>query len=407
MEYFLGVLRLIMKYVPKSVKYEFARKFGNVSFKAREIGDFHFLDKQLLWLFIKLNDLEKAEKILSDHANELGFLRLVEKVERCKAFGNDADQRRLDYKEKDFERILKVNQDLIQRFPDDFLLHDRMARNYLAGGYRGKARRHFSQSLKLQRKQKLSEGKTGLIVFVSMPRSGTGFSCDALMNGLGLSNLRLQIQFIDAWFPDYGIFAFPDYVASPEFLPMPDGFVDGHAAALEPNLWNLSLITDKLVVNFRDPRQTLISWAHFMEYLRFTGNVSGLMEYQLPDGYFQWTFNKQLDWQIENYFVPVNIEWIRGWLKADENSDFPCEIHFSRHEVLALDPKRHFQEILSFYGLPEENFSYPQNPEFKSKTHKRKGATNEWKQVLSTEQIQRINELIPEEWFERFKWPRM
>ena len=70
---------------------------------------------------------------------------------------------RLNYKEKDFECILKVNQDLIKRFPDDFLLHDRMARNYLAGGYQNKARFHFVESLKLQRKKKLNEGETGLI----------------------------------------------------------------------------------------------------------------------------------------------------------------------------------------------------------------------------------------------------
>jgi len=395
-----------MKFFPKSVKYGVARKIGNISFYLRDIGNAHFLDKYLLLLFIKLNDIEKAERVISDHDDELDYVRSVLAVERCKEFGINTNPQRLDYTEEGNRRIIKVNQDFIQRFPDDFLLHDRMARDYLAGGYRQKARWHFSQSLKLQRKQKVIRGKTGLIVFVSMPRSGTGFSCDALMNGLGLSNLRLQIQFIDAWFPDYGIFAFPNYVASPEFSPMPDGFVDGHAAALEPNLWNLSLITDKLIVNFRDPRQALISWAYYMEYLRFTGNVSGLMEYQIPDEYFQWPFEKQLDWQIQNYFVPVNISWIGGWLRADEDQSFPCEIHFSRYEVLAENPKRYFQEILSFYGLPEENFTYPPKPQFKAKTHKRKGATNEWKQVLSKKQVQHIDDLIPEEWFERFNWAK-
>jgi hypothetical protein len=405
-----GLLKLLRKwmtnYVPQSIKYAIARKIGNVSFKVREIWNIHFLDKQLLWLFIKLHELEKAEKIISDHNNELDYLRFIEKVERYKAFGDDFNQGRLDYEEEDFKRILKVNQDLIQQFPNDFLLHDRMARNYLSGGYRQKAKWHFCQSLKLQRKQNLSEGKTGLIVLISMPRSGTGFSGTALMNGLGLNNLNNQYQFVDAWFPDYGIFTFPDYLAHHNFSPMPDGFVDGHAAALESNLWNLPLITDKLIVNFRDPRQAIISWVHYMEYLRFSGNIGGLMEYQLPDGYFKWSLDQQLDWQIENYFVPVNIEWIKGWLQADEDPEFPCKIHFSIFEVLAQDPKRYFQQILTFFNLPENKFTYPQKPTFKPKTHLRKGKIDEWKDVLNNEQIQKINNLIPEEWFERFNWEK-
>jgi len=142
-----------------------------------------------------------------------------------------------------------------------------------------------------------------------------------------------------------------------------------------------------------------------MEYLRFTGNVSGLIEYQIPDGYFQWSFEQQLNWQIEGYFVPVNIEWINGWLRADKNPDFPCKIFFSQHEILAQDQEKYFQDFLSFYGLPEEKFTHPQKPKFKAKSHKRKGSTDEWKQILSREQVRKINALIPEAWFERFNWP--
>ena len=140
MKVLFKLLRLLTNYVPQSVKYALARKIGNVSFKVREIGNVHFLDKQLLWLFIKLYELEKAEKIISDHGNELYYLRFLDKIERSKAFGNDFIQNRLDYEEDDFKRILKVNQDLIQQFPNDFLLHDCMAKNYLSGGYQEKAK---------------------------------------------------------------------------------------------------------------------------------------------------------------------------------------------------------------------------------------------------------------------------
>ena len=129
------------------------------------------------------------------------------------------------------------------------------------------------------------------------------------------------------------------------------------------------------------------------------------MQYQYPDGFFHWPIDKKIDWQIDNYYVPADIEWISGWLKADTDPDFPCEIHFSKFEDLVHNPKKYFQDILSFYGLPEEKFTYPKKPRFKLKTQFRKGSTDEWREVLNKEQIQKINALIPEAWFERFNWP--
>ncbi len=394
-----------MKYIPRWVKYALAKKIAFTIFQIRSISNFYIFDRFLLSLLLKLNDTNNIKRVISDHREEVDYCRFYEHIERFEALGANANDIRLDFEEGKYQQVLKVNEDLIHKFSDDYLLHDRLARNYIAGGYREKAKHHFSQSLKLQRKQKCFKGKTGLIVLVTMPRSGTGFVSNALVNGYGLKDLSSEIQYVDAWFPEYGVFAFPGYVAHSKFSPMPDGIVTAHAAALKPNLWTLALITDKLIVNFRDPRQALISWVYYMEYIRFTGNISGLMEYQFPDGYFQWSLEKKIDWQIENYFIPVNLEWIKGWLKADEDPEFPCEILFTQHEVLAMNPRKYFQQILSFYGLSEEKFIFPLEPQFKTKTHKRKGATDEWRQVLSREQVQKINEVIQKEWFERFNWP--
>jgi hypothetical protein len=178
-----------------------------------------------------------------------------------------------------------------------------------------------------------------------------------------------------------------------------------HAGAIEANLKTLPLITDKILVIIRDIRQSVVSKVAYSDYLRYSGNISALLQYQYPNGFFHWTIDKKIDWQIDNYYVPADIEWISGWLKADSDPDFPCEIHFSKFEDLAHDPKKYFQDILSFYGLPEEKFTYPKKPRFKQKTHLRKGSTDEWREVLNKEQIQKINEAIPESWFEKFNWP--
>jgi hypothetical protein len=75
--------------------------------------------------------------------------------------------------------------------------------------------------------------------------------------------------------------------------------------ALKSNLWKLSMITDKLIVNLRDPRQQLISFYHYIDFLSIRVNFTGLMQYQIPDGYFLWSMEKKLNWQIENHCVIV------------------------------------------------------------------------------------------------------
>ena len=43
-------------------------------------------------------------------------------------------------------------------------------------------------------------------------------------------------------------------------------------------------------------------------------------------------------------------------------------------------------------------------PNFKSKTHLRKGQTDEWQKILSKSQIKKINDSMPKRWFKKFNW---
>ncbi len=402
----IKILNIIRQKTPRSAKVFSAKILISFLFFLQKIVNNNSIDIYLIELLFKIHDFERVKLLISGHGEEVYYCRFKEKIERFKALGANADNVRLDFDAKKYQKLLEVNEELIHQFPDDYLLHDRMARNYLAGGYQRKATKYIALSLKLQRKQKNLEEKTGVIFFISMPRSGTGFVSKALENGLGLKNLGSEIRFVDAWFPDYGIIEFPNYVADYGFNPMPDGFVNAHTAALKPNLWIISLITDKIIVNFRDPRQALISWVHYMEYLRFTGNFSALIQYRIPDGYFEWSIHKQIDWQINEYFIRVNVEWIRGWIEADNNPEFPCKIYFSLFENLVHNPRKYFQEIVSFYGISEDKFVHPEKPSFKSKSHLRKGSVDEWRSVLSKKQIEDVNRSIPADWFDKFNWER-
>tara|TARA_B110000008_G_scaffold119766_1_gene122447 strand:+ start:1654 stop:2856 length:1203 start_codon:yes stop_codon:yes gene_type:complete len=399
-------MNLLKNHFTRSLKRFFAVKISGVVFLSRKIIRINYVDTKLLWILLRLNRIDKAIKIISDHDNEVEFMRLKEEISRRKVFGDDFEDRRLDFNKKDFQSVISINQELINQFPDDYLLYDRMARNYIAGGYRHKAKFFLSKSISIQRAQKIKNCETGLIVFITMPRSGTGYVGNSLMSGLGLKNLNSEIPYIDSWFPDYGIIPFPDYLSYPNFTPMKNGYLHAHSPAIEPNLWSLSLITDRIIVNFRDPRQALLSWVYYMEYLRFTGNLSALIDYKIPDGYFEWTIDKQIDWQINEYFMPINVKWINGWIEADKNPEFSCKIYFSLFENLVNNPRKYFQEILSFYGISENKFVYPEKPTFKGKTHIRKGRTDEWRVALSKKQIEAINKIIPEEWFDKFNWER-
>ena len=81
---------------------------------------------------------------------------------------------------------------------------------------------------------------------------------------------------------------------------MPDGVLGTHAGAIEANLKTLPLITDKILVIIRDIRQSVVSKVAYSEYLRYSGNITALLQYQYTDGFFHWPIDKKIDWQIDN-----------------------------------------------------------------------------------------------------------
>jgi len=401
----------ISRYIPNKIKIILSKKITGILFSLRNSTSIYFFDKFLISLCFKSNEFEKVKKIITNHKNNVQYAYFLEKVLRYEAleydtYGNAIERdRMLCFNQLKYDGLIKENIQLSKNFPDDHFIHDRLARNYVAGGYIKKAKFHFSESLKLQRKEKILKGQPGLIVLASMNRAGTTFVSNSIVDGLKLKLVNMPYH--DVFYPDYTMIHLPSYATHWKFLPMPDGFWNGHIPATEPNLLCLSLVTDKIIVNFRDPRQQLISFIHHLEYLRAKGEFFGVIQYQTPEEYFTWSLEKKLDWQIENGCVPSSIKWIEGWMKAAKDPQFHCEVLFCQQNTLAQNPKKYFEDILSFYGIPENKFKYPSNPKFKGKSFSlRSGQTDEWKKVLKTEQIKKIENLIPESWFQQFNWDR-
>jgi len=112
-------------------------------------------------------------------------------------------------------------------------------------------------------------------------------------------------------------------------------------------------------------------------------NPYGIVVEQHP-----WAIHRVLSHYVNGYMRPYFFLDVKGSLKLKK--------------ISVLARFKLCRRIIGAYHDYQKEFS-----EFKAKTHKRKGSTNEWKQVLSKDQVQNIDELIPEEWFERFNWARI
>ena len=296
-------------------------------------------------------------------------------------------------------------QKLINTFPKSEKAHFIYGNVLTMKGNALDAIKYFHISKKIQLQASRENGNVGLLFIASMPRSGTGFTLRSLSEGLSIPDGRnLSTNSLDVtscWFPNY-IISPPSYATKKQDIP--NNIVSSHPSASIENLSVLNLITDKIVVNVRDPRQALLSWIHYMNYFRHTNNIWGVLEANLPDNYFLLSLEKQIDYQIDKFYLPVIIDWIKGWLEAEQNTSFYPEILFTQYEELTKNSKSYFDTILNFYKISKNDFIYPNKPQFKSNTHIRKGKTDEWLNIFTPSQIDRASKMIPKQLYKKFKW---
>ncbi|MEG4283602.1 tetratricopeptide repeat protein [Microcoleus sp. A006_D1] len=326
------------------------------------------------------------------------------------------------------ERAINCYQEVIRLNPEHILTHTKLAqlqpnssvlsnfqlgKNFLLEGNRGEAMRTWHHANQLRFAEVKSKGVVGSILLCSLPKSGTVYINNSLAKGLGLlsgklSPLRQWIEFY--WSDELG---FNIEIKSPaeEIFNRPI-LSSLDTVHMIPNQWNLfaiSLMFDRLVVNVRDPRQSLISWIEHIK--RFSANNNTQIEM-----YRIWTVNEffqseslknEIDFQLENengYFFKA-IKWIEGWLDASKDPDFYPEILLTKFEDLATNPKAFFEKVLDFYEIEKSSFTFPEPPQFKEGTHYRKGRTDEWREVFTPEQKEKATKMIPQRLLDKFGWP--
>jgi hypothetical protein len=100
--------------------------------------------------------------------------------------------------------------------------------------------------------------------------------------------------------------------------------------------------------------------------------------------------------------LPDAIAWIDGWIKAGSR----LTVHFTTYEEFIRDKQTFIDKILALYGGDTRFFDAQQALQEHAGTdyHRRRGLIDEWKEVLTREQVTAVNRLIPDYFWSKFGW---
>ena len=231
------------------------------------------------------------------------------------------------------------------------------------------------------------------IMLNTVEKSGSVFIRQALVRGLGMPKGSIDVREI-RW---------PLREVSEDLLKekIEDRCViQGHFFPYTDNIAVFSRNLDKIILNFRDPRASTLSYYHHVnkrEELRHYENP-------LPDKYWEMSEEEKLNYQIEHY-IPSVIKWINMWKEIENNKDYNIRFLWTTCEELVRDPDGLFKRILDFYEIQHERFAPPLPPKI-GVNNFRKGDNTEWQRVFSSAQKERCRFLIPDEFFDEYGWTR-
>jgi hypothetical protein len=235
------------------------------------------------------------------------------------------------------------------------------------------------------------------IVFVSLPKAASSWMTQALATGLGTGHHHIAVS----TFPTNAIDAFALEKVVREGLVTQD-----HIEASPFNLQALRALAPRFVVNLRDPRPALLSFAHFLAHRHAQGrSPAGLLRVHPapPVELMTEPIEVQLDWYIE-WHLPVWVLWIEAWVQVVETTR-ELDILMIDYGELVDDEERQLRRILRFMGIPQGRFVMPALERSMAGTTFRRGEPGEWLQVYSEAQRTRAAAKMPAALISRFGWP--
>ncbi|TAE90941.1 MAG: tetratricopeptide repeat protein, partial [Verrucomicrobia bacterium] len=313
---------------------------------------------------------------------------------------------------KQYEKSISYCRKAVALFSENINFRYLMADLLIVTGKLDEGRKCYYDLAKIKLNKERVGGKIGTVFLCILPKSGTEYIRYSLSKGLNMPNHKLNVYSRGFGVNSTDFLTYNATVKIWEYYSKSEPEVN--VAHLTPDKWNkffIGCITDKLVVHVKDPRQGLLSWIHHILRARQNFNMDQLelfRHYTLGDaGYFDMSPTAQIDYQIdsENGYLPYAIKWIEGWLEAAEDPNLPLRILFTKFEDLATQPKIFFENILDFYEVEKSSFTFPEPPQFKQGTRYRKGSTDEWREVFTSEQKEKATKMISKRLLDRFGWP--
>ena len=151
----------------------------------------------------------------------------------------------------------------------------------------------------------------------------------------------------------------------------------------------------RIAVQVRDPRQALISFL-------FVDIVKSTIPERPPLG-------REEPWNATEYYR-AEVQWLSEWAEVEARPPAGLEVRLLSFEELIGGYSAYFHELWSFFGihLPVETIGEAleglKAPGSLSVGNFRKGATDEWRGVISPKERERMWELMPKDLAGRFGW---
>lgn len=173
-----------------------------------------------------------------------------------------------------------------------------------------------------------------------------------------------------------------------------------HMFPSDHNLRMIEAHLDSMILHVRDPRQALLSWVHQVEEPSL---VERYIESNLTSReYYDLDLRDKINWQLTHQFPSV-VRWLGEWIDVIEKKKIKTRILVTTFEQMKSDEQRFFENILEFYDIPRERFI--ERPlELTRAFGYRKGTVDEWRQVFSSDQKEKINTMLPEDVMRYFGW---
>lgn len=233
------------------------------------------------------------------------------------------------------------------------------------------------------------------MLITTLPKSASESIWNQLAEGLGLAQSHLSMGL----FPDCCLLG-----------PRVQDFALGgviskeHVPASEHNLAMLEAANiRRVLVHLRDPRQAVVSWAHFVRNDVSMRLLAPIWRKIVPPAQvLTQDLPAVIDWCVDSY-LKLQVDWVQGWVRAAEAGAQAPEVLFLDFEGFARDPDDYLAQVLAFFRIAPEAFDQARGAAA-ADVHLRRGETDEWRQVLSKAQQARALDIMTPELCQRFGW---